>query len=117
MPMENPELLGKWVLAIQKKYWKPTVSCRICSDHFTEEDIIACPGTQAPKLISNAVPSIFHVKRKRRRKKRMAELMASKLGQKEECIIEDHTYSSAQTNSVKRRNRFNPIIIPVYTRV
>eukprot|EP00079_Xenopus_tropicalis_P011510 XP_002937422.1 PREDICTED: THAP domain-containing protein 1 [Xenopus tropicalis] len=111
MPMEDPELLGKWVLAIQKKYWKPTISCRICSDHFKEEDIIACTGTLAPKLRSNVVPSIFHAKRKKRRKKRVAERMAFRLGQEEECITEDHTYSSAQTSSGKRRNSFNPTIL------
>ncbi|OCU00472.1 THAP domain-containing protein 1 isoform X1 [Xenopus laevis] len=110
MPMENPELLGKWVLAIQKKYWKPTFFCRICRDHFTEEDIIACPETLALKLRSNAVPSIFHVKRKKRRKKRLAERMAAKLGQEKESITEDHTYSSAQTQSGKRRNCFNSTI-------
>ncbi|XP_018080552.1 uncharacterized protein LOC108696057 isoform X2 [Xenopus laevis] len=83
---------------------------RICRDHFTEEDIIACPETLALKLRSNAVPSIFHVKRKKRRKKRLAERMAAKLGQEKESITEDHTYSSAQTQSGKRRNCFNSTI-------
>ncbi|KAG8454623.1 hypothetical protein GDO86_001009 [Hymenochirus boettgeri] len=114
MPMEDPDLTAKWVLAIGRKYWKPTASCRICIDHFAEKDLIYSAET-VPKLRKSAVPSVFHLKRAKRRKKyikkHMAKGKAGNDGQKENCITEDHKYSSAQTKTGTMNPSLNPEVM------
>ncbi|XP_068090125.1 uncharacterized protein [Hyperolius riggenbachi] len=73
-PMKDPERLSKWVVAIRRKHWKPSASCRICSDHFTDKDYMLRPGAMVPRLRLDAVPSIFngfpkHLKERLERKK------------------------------------------------
>ncbi|XP_072260904.1 uncharacterized protein [Pyxicephalus adspersus] len=59
-PLNDPELLSKWIVAVHRKYWKPSTSSRICSDHFTDKDYLLCPDAKDPQLRHDAVPSIFN---------------------------------------------------------
>ncbi|XP_076686203.1 uncharacterized protein LOC143378372 [Andrena cerasifolii] len=68
---KNEELQKKWVAAIPRKQWTPTKYSAVCSLHFADNDIhryekVTSPnGTlenvllRCPKLVENAVPSIF----------------------------------------------------------
>ncbi|XP_073453293.1 uncharacterized protein [Aquarana catesbeiana] len=58
-PLNDPECLSKWTVAVQCKYWKPSTSSIICSDHFTDKDYMSCPKAMGPHLRNDAVPSIF----------------------------------------------------------
>ncbi|CAI9554598.1 unnamed protein product [Staurois parvus] len=58
-PLNDPECLSKWIVAVQRKYWKPSTSSIICSDHFTDKDYMSCPEATGPQLRHDAVPSIF----------------------------------------------------------
>lgn len=68
---KNEELRKKWLAAIPRKNWTPTKYSAVCSFHFAENDIqryekIVCTNNTIenvllcrPKLVENAVPSIF----------------------------------------------------------
>ncbi|XP_053320665.1 peroxynitrite isomerase THAP4-like [Spea bombifrons] len=78
-PMKDPERLSKWVAAMRRKNWKPSVSSRICSDHFTDKDYMLRPGAMIPRLRLDAVPSVFdgwstHLKERVKRKKNTKKL-------------------------------------------
>ncbi|KAM8921268.1 THAP domain-containing protein 1 B-like [Pelodytes ibericus] len=58
-PIKNPEYLAKWIAAVRRVQWTPTIYSRLCSDHFTENDYMLRPGASSPYLRTDAVPSIF----------------------------------------------------------
>ncbi|CAH2328771.1 THAP domain-containing 1-like [Pelobates cultripes] len=58
-PLKNPEKLAKWIAAVRREKWTPTIYSRLCSDHFTEQDYMLRPGASSPYLRTDAVPSIF----------------------------------------------------------
>ncbi|XP_053330807.1 THAP domain-containing protein 1-like [Spea bombifrons] len=58
-PIKNPEKLSKWIAAVRRQSWSPTIYSRLCSDHFTEADYMLRPGASSPYLRTDAVPSIF----------------------------------------------------------
>ncbi|XP_018415014.1 PREDICTED: uncharacterized protein LOC108789487 [Nanorana parkeri] len=58
-PLNDPERLSMWIVAVQRKYWKPSTSSTICSDHFTDKDYMLYPEATDPQLRHDAVPSIF----------------------------------------------------------
>lgn len=64
-PFHNYELLTKWILAIRRTGFFPTVHTYICSDHFSPECY-----REGNKLKKNSVPTLFkfpdHIKKKLR---------------------------------------------------
>ncbi|XP_075046514.1 uncharacterized protein LOC142107193 [Mixophyes fleayi] len=70
-PIKDPERLAKWVEAVQRDDWRPTIHSKVCSDHFTEKDYMIRPGAACPYLRMDAVPTpLYPVQRKRKTKKR-----------------------------------------------
>jgi len=51
--------MKKWVQALKRKNFKPTIYSRICSVHFSNDDYQIRPGASRPLLRLNAIPSIF----------------------------------------------------------
>ena len=45
---------SKWIEFVNKPYWLPNVSSRLCSDHFDEADILRRP--ERVRLAPNAIP-------------------------------------------------------------
>lgn len=58
--MKNPSSLSKWVKAVKRKNWTPSIHTRICSVHFVKSDYQIRPGYETPRLREAAVPSIFN---------------------------------------------------------
>ncbi|XP_043251504.1 uncharacterized protein LOC122396851 [Colletes gigas] len=68
---KDEELRKKWIAAIPRKHWTPTKYSAVCSLHFGEDDIQRCKRVvtsngvhrnalvRCPKLVPDAVPSIF----------------------------------------------------------
>ncbi|CAJ0953123.1 unnamed protein product, partial [Ranitomeya imitator] len=56
-PMKDPERLIKWIEAVQRDNWKPSIHSKVCSDHFTERDYMIRPGAAFPYLRIDAVPT------------------------------------------------------------
>ena len=54
-PLNDPELCAKWVVATRWQNFKPTLSDRICRQHFTSDDFYFS-DSKKPK--SGAVPSV-----------------------------------------------------------
>ncbi|KAM9299287.1 uncharacterized protein PAF06_016335 [Gastrophryne carolinensis] len=70
-PLKDPERLEKWIEAVQRDDWKPTLHSKVCSDHFTEKDYMIRPGAACPYLRVDAVPTpLVIVQRKKKTKKR-----------------------------------------------
>lgn len=57
--MTNTVLLKKWVHAVKRKNFFPSLYSKLCSDHFLPTDILDRPGTYKKHLKADAVPSIF----------------------------------------------------------
>lgn len=51
-------MLKKWLIAVKREKWKPTIHSTVCSSHFTSEDYRHGKGKKR-WLKSEAVPSIF----------------------------------------------------------
>ncbi|CAB4056497.1 unnamed protein product [Lepeophtheirus salmonis] len=47
VPLKNKELMKKWITAIPRANYKPTIHSRLCSNHFVIEDY------------ADAIPSVF----------------------------------------------------------
>ncbi|CAI9596908.1 unnamed protein product [Staurois parvus] len=69
-PMKDPERLLRWIEAVQRDDWKPSVHSKVCSDHFTENDYMIRPGAACPYLRTDAVPKPLFTQRKKKTKKR-----------------------------------------------
>lgn len=69
-PMKDPERLLRWIEAVQRDDWKPSVHSKVCSDHFTEKDYMIRPGAACPYLRTDAVPTPLFTQRKKKFKKR-----------------------------------------------
>ncbi|KAG8568206.1 hypothetical protein GDO81_013918 [Engystomops pustulosus] len=70
-PMKDPERLAKWIEAVQRDDWRPSIHSKVCSDHFTEKDYMIRPGAACPYLRMDAVPTpLYPIQRKRKTKKR-----------------------------------------------
>ena len=59
-PLDNAELLQKWIAAINVKDFVANKKSLLCSDHFEEDCFRAC-GRQSSNLSlrENSVPTIF----------------------------------------------------------
>lgn len=55
-PLENKNMLNKWVDSIGLSNWQPTIADRICSDHFENDDVIMTNDIYT--LNNEAIPSI-----------------------------------------------------------
>jgi len=55
-PLENKNMLKKWVDSIGLTNWQPTDTDRICSDHFENDDILMTNDIYG--LNNDAIPSI-----------------------------------------------------------
>jgi len=58
-PLNNPELLKKWLIEIRRKNFMPTKYSSICSEHFKLEDYQIRPLATVKLLKTDAFPSIF----------------------------------------------------------
>lgn len=58
-PFKRPDILQKWVLAINKKNFKPDNNHHVCSAHFKDEDFQQHLGCFRKVLKEHAVPSVF----------------------------------------------------------
>uniref|UniRef100_A0A8C5MN49 THAP-type domain-containing protein n=1 Tax=Leptobrachium leishanense TaxID=445787 RepID=A0A8C5MN49_9ANUR len=58
-PLKDPDKLLRWMAAVRREKWTPSIYSRLCSDHFTEQDYMLRPGASSPYLRTDAVPSIF----------------------------------------------------------
>ncbi|XP_056373552.1 THAP domain-containing protein 5-like isoform X2 [Hyla sarda] len=58
-PVNNPELLSKWLKALHCECSTSLRSTSICSNHFTEKDYMLYPGETVPQLAPDAVPSLL----------------------------------------------------------
>ncbi|XP_025206733.1 uncharacterized protein LOC112602713 isoform X2 [Melanaphis sacchari] len=54
-PLENQIMLKKWINSIGLPNWQPTVTDRICSDHFENNDVLKINGVYS--LNNDAIPS------------------------------------------------------------
>ncbi|XP_073513485.1 uncharacterized protein [Phyllobates terribilis] len=96
-PMKDPERLIKWIEAVQRDDWKPSVHSKICSDHFTEKDYMIRPGAACPYLRMDAVPTpLYPTQRKKKTKKR--KYTKKTAGETAEAM-EIKTEDAAQENS------------------
>ncbi|GFQ80774.1 THAP domain-containing protein 3 [Trichonephila clavata] len=57
-PLRNPILLKIWLRKINRKYFKPTVRSRLCSDHF-EQNCFGYSSTNRRILKHNSIPTKF----------------------------------------------------------
>jgi len=55
-PLENKDMLKKWVDSIGLTNWQPTDTDRICSDHFENDDVLMTNDIYG--LNNDAIPSI-----------------------------------------------------------
>ncbi|XP_022182300.1 uncharacterized protein LOC111042111 isoform X2 [Myzus persicae] len=55
-PLENKTMLKKWVDSIGLPNWQPSVSDRICSDHFESDDVLMTNDIYG--LNNDAIPSV-----------------------------------------------------------
>ncbi|XP_075136175.1 uncharacterized protein LOC142210710 isoform X2 [Leptodactylus fuscus] len=70
-PMKDPERLSKWIEAVQRNDWTPSIHSKVCSDHFTEKDYMIRPGAACPYLRMDAVPTpLYPIQRRKKTKKR-----------------------------------------------
>ncbi|CAH2292992.1 THAP domain-containing 1-like [Pelobates cultripes] len=123
-PMKNSEQLSKWLIAIQRGHWKPSVRSRICVDHFSNKDYVRRPGDIIPRLRPHAVPSIFNIKRKNV-KDGMIEKAVScidmvvqdDIPEKETHRFVDHTYSAVQNIIDRHSSCLNPSTMNLRRRV
>lgn len=51
--------MKKWIDALKRKNFKPSLNSRICSVHFTSDDYQIRPVANIPLLRLNAIPSVF----------------------------------------------------------
>lgn len=58
-PLNNENLLNKWIAVVGKPNWRPKKTSRICSLHFSEKDIIRGMGYKYFYLRENAVPKNY----------------------------------------------------------
>ncbi|GLG96260.1 THAP domain-containing protein 1 [Gryllus bimaculatus] len=58
-PFSRPEILEKWIHAVQREKWKPSISSTLCSKHFLEDCYQVRPGVKVKLLKEDAVPSVF----------------------------------------------------------
>ncbi|CAG9764501.1 unnamed protein product [Ceutorhynchus assimilis] len=58
-PFKRPEILDGWIKAIRRENWKPSMSSRLCSEHFVPSDFLERLGSIKKVLKPNAIPSIF----------------------------------------------------------
>ncbi|CAB4056498.1 unnamed protein product [Lepeophtheirus salmonis] len=50
VPLKNKELMKKWITAIPRANYKPTIHSRLCSNHFVIEDYVSRRRTNSIKL-------------------------------------------------------------------
>ncbi|XP_063311629.1 uncharacterized protein LOC134611565 isoform X2 [Pelobates fuscus] len=127
-PMKNSEQLSKWLIAIQRGHWKPSVRSRVCGDHFSNKDYVRRPGDIIPRLRPHAVPSIFNMKKKRKGKNGEDGMMEKAVScidmevqddipDKETHRFVDHTYSAIQNIIDRHSSCFNPSTMNLRRRV
>ena len=57
---KRSECRAKWIQAIRRKDWTPTLNSCLCSDHFEEKCFLVRPNKIRRQLNNSAGPSIFN---------------------------------------------------------
>ena len=127
-PLDNPELLTKWLVAMRRDHWTPTKTSYMCSQHFLPTDYTDAPFSQhlsksSRKFLKrDAVPSLFefpgHLQKKpskeRNPKKRVFVDKVVETEKQNKAPKLDHTYSTNLSptkmqakfkEKLKRKNR------------
>ncbi|XP_044744878.1 uncharacterized protein LOC123306795 [Coccinella septempunctata] len=62
-PFKRPDILKLWITAVGRENWYPSMTSKICEDHFLPSDylILNMPGYKRKKLKLDAVPSVFNI--------------------------------------------------------
>ncbi|KAK6188535.1 hypothetical protein SNE40_004693 [Patella caerulea] len=63
-PLQNPELVNKWLIKISRENFSPSQHHVVCSDHFIKDDYIrgihpSEDPTSRHDILHQAIPSVF----------------------------------------------------------
>ncbi|KAK3889587.1 hypothetical protein Pcinc_006435 [Petrolisthes cinctipes] len=108
MPLEpNQELREKWIAAVKRDGWQPTLYTRLCSDHFAKGHRDSNP------LSPDFVPSIFHHTPSHKRHQRHQAMETFEKRQmrkkKRRGAVFLQTVSTAQLNTAEECNTSNTL--------
>lgn len=59
LPLDDPELLSKWLAKIRRTNTPVNEHSRICGDHFEASCFVRCPGSSRTNLRTGSVPTKF----------------------------------------------------------
>ena len=59
LPLDDPELLSKWLAKIRRTNTPVKEHSRICGDHFEASCFVRCPGSSRTNLRTGSVPTKF----------------------------------------------------------
>ncbi|XP_077258378.1 uncharacterized protein LOC143895245 isoform X2 [Temnothorax americanus] len=114
-PLNNENLLNRWIAVVGKADWKPKKTSRICSLHFSEKDIIRGMGYKYFYLRENAVPrdyssrvakkeqivcSMFKLKDNYDTANK-SNVSSSKTYVLDKSAVEDHNYSNNDSTTIE----------------
>ncbi|XP_069673453.1 zinc finger protein 480-like isoform X2 [Periplaneta americana] len=88
-PLHNPELLSKWLSAVNRDQLIPSIHLKICSVHFTESCFWKSNGNKLLK--ADAVPSVFNFS------KRLKKVHKRKRQTRKETVLTE-SYNSSNSN-------------------
>lgn len=57
-PTHRKEVAAKWIAAMRRKNWTPTIYSRVCSIHFEDNCFFAKKGSRL-RLLPDSIPTIF----------------------------------------------------------